>query len=70
MLQTVKAIMKKDNRVEFLEPVDIPDNTTVLVTLLKEEDEEGLFWMLAGSESLKEVWDNKEDDIYGQLLKR
>ena len=66
MMNTVKAIFKQ-GRIELLEQVDIPEGTEVLVTILSDEAE---FWLRAGESSLASVWDNEEDDIYEQLLKR
>jgi len=66
MLNTIKAIMR-GGRIELLEPVDIPEGTEVLVTVLSEEAD---FWLRASESSLAAVWDNQEDDLYEQLLKR
>jgi len=66
MMNTVKAIFK-EGRIELLEQVDIPEGTEVLVTILSDEVE---FWLRASESSLASVWDNEEDDIYEQLLKR
>ncbi len=66
MMNTVKAIFK-EGRIELLEQVDIPEGTEVLVTILSDEAE---FWLRASESSLASVWDNEEDNIYEQLLKR
>jgi len=66
MMNTVKAVVR-EGRIELLEQVDIPEGTEVLVTILSDEAE---FWLRASESSLASVWDNKEDDIYEQLLKR
>ena len=66
MMNTVKAIFK-EGRIELLEEVDIPEGTEVLVTILSDEAE---FWLRVSESSLASVWDNEEDDIYEQLLKR
>lgn len=66
MMNTVKAIIKEGN-VELLEPVNIPDGTELLVTILSNEKE---FWVQASETSLASIWDNKEDDVYAGLLKR
>ena len=66
MLNTVKAIIKEGN-VELLESINIPDGTELLVTILPNENR---FWLQAREISLAFVWDNKEDDIYAELLKR
>ncbi|MEN3334249.1 MAG: hypothetical protein V7641_3614 [Blastocatellia bacterium] len=66
MMNTVKAIVR-EGRIELLEQVDIPEGTEVLVTILSDEAE---FWLRASESSLASVWDNSEDDVYEQLLKR
>jgi hypothetical protein len=66
MMNTVKAVVR-EGRIELLEQVDIPEGTEVLVTILSDEVE---FWLGASESSLASVWDNEEDDIYEQLLKR
>ena len=65
-MNTVKAIIK-ERRIELLEPVDIPEETELLVTI--HADDAG-FWLRTSASSLAAVWDNEEDDIYEQLLKR
>ena len=50
-----------------MEPVDLPEGAKVLVTLLGDEDAE--FWLSASQISLDTLWDNPEDDVYGELLK-
>jgi hypothetical protein len=32
--------------------------------------EDASYWTALGEASLRKVWDNKEDDIYNELLKR
>lgn len=66
MLNTVKAVVRQ-GKIELLEQVDIPEGTEVLVTILSDESE---FWLRVGEPSIASVWDNQEDDIYEQLLKR
>ena len=51
---------------ELLEPVDLAEGTTVLVTPLIEEDT--LFWARVSHVALDAIWDNAEDDVYAQLL--
>jgi predicted DNA-binding antitoxin AbrB/MazE fold protein len=65
MMNTVRAIVR-EGRIELLEQVDIPEGAEVLVTILSDESE---FWLQSES-SLAPVWDNEEDDVYEQLLKR
>ena len=67
MLNTLWAVVRGE-KVEFLEKVDIPEGTKVLVTLLTGKDEQQ-FWQGTSQISLGTIWDNTEDDIYAQLLK-
>lgn len=66
MLNTVWAVVH-EGKIETLCEVDAPEGTRALVTLLVEEESD--FWQSASSESLDEIWDNSEDDIYAELLK-
>ena len=65
MLSTVRGVVRK-GRIALLEGVDLPEGTPVLVTLLL--DEEAEFWTAASGGVLDAVWDNPEDDMYGELL--
>jgi predicted DNA-binding antitoxin AbrB/MazE fold protein len=65
MSKTLKAVVR-EGRIELLEPVDLPEGTKVLVMLLPDEETE--FWLSASQVSLDTLWDNPEDDVYGQLL--
>lgn len=53
-------------KLEFLEPVELPEGANVLVTLLP--DDEAEFWLRASQVSLNALWDNPEGDVYGKLL--
>jgi hypothetical protein len=65
MLQTLCAVIHQ-GKVEFSEPVSLPEGAKVLVTLLP--DDEDRFWLEASQKSLSAVWDHAEDDAYAQLL--
>jgi predicted DNA-binding antitoxin AbrB/MazE fold protein len=65
MSKTLRAVVRA-GRIELLEPIDLPEGTKLLVTLLP--DEEAEFWLSASQVSLDTLWDNPEDDVYGQLL--
>jgi hypothetical protein len=67
MLSTVWGIVHS-GKIEVSEGVELPEGCKVLVTLLS--DSERAFWAAASEESLAEVWDNKEDDAYAQLLEK
>ena len=67
MFNTVWAIVR-EGKIELLERVDIPEGTKVLVTLLPDDDTR--FWLYASQTALDKVWDNKDDDVYVELLKK
>ncbi|MBI4479087.1 MAG: hypothetical protein HY651_03595 [Acidobacteria bacterium] len=66
MLNTVRAVVHQ-GKIEVLEPVDLPEGTTVLVTLLIDEDTQ--FWSSVSQVALGTIWDNAGDDVYAELLK-
>jgi hypothetical protein len=66
MLNTVRAIIK-DGKIELLEHIDLPEGTEVLITPLLDDTD---FWLSASRVALEKVWDNSEDDVYGELLAR
>ena len=65
MLNTVCAVVR-EGKIEVLEPLDLPEATRVLVTVLSEEDPQ--FWLNSSQSALDRVWDNTEDEVYAQLL--
>ena len=65
MLHTVEAVIS-NGVITPTEPVELVEGSRALVTIL--EDEEDSFWLEASESSLKEIWDNNEDDIYAELL--
>jgi hypothetical protein len=67
MLHTIYG-MVHDGKIEPTEPVDLPEGATVLVTLLPPEEE--TFWLAASQTSLDCIWNNLEDDVYAELLKK
>lgn len=67
MLRTVRAIVRK-GKIEMVEPLDLPEGATVLVTLLS--DEETKFWSDVSQRSLDAVWNNAGDDVYAELFKK
>ncbi|MGI8883633.1 MAG: antitoxin family protein [Pyrinomonadaceae bacterium] len=67
MLNTIEAIVQ-NGQIIPLENIEIPDGTKALVTLLAEEGNE--FWLSASENSLDEIWNNEEDDVYAELLKK
>lgn len=66
MFNTVWAVVR-EGKIEILEHVDLPEGSTVLVTLFPSE--ESLFWLHTSQVSLETIWNNTEDDVYAELLK-
>ena len=66
-MNAVKGIVRQ-GKIELLETVDLPEGANVLVTVLAEEDMQ--FWQAASQTALDAVWDNEEDDVYAELLKK
>ena len=48
--------------------MNLPDDTRLSTTILPEDEDR--FWLGASQSSLAAVWDNTEDDAYGQLLEK
>ena len=70
MLNTVRAVVHQ-GKIEVVEPVNLPEGTTVLVTLLPETpltDGDTLFWSRISQGALDTIWDNAGDDVYAELL--
>lgn len=66
MLTTVRAVVR-EGKIELLEQVDVRDGTELLVTILP--DEESQFWLGCSQSTLDRIWNNPDDDAYGELLK-
>jgi hypothetical protein len=69
MLTTLWAVVKNE-KIELLENLNIPEGTKVIVTLLDDKDDEKHFWEKVSEISLDTIWNNTEDDIYAELLER
>lgn len=64
-MQTVWATVQA-GQIRLVENIDLPEGTTLLVTVLPEGEDR--FWSQASEKSLAAIWDNAEDDGYAQLL--
>ena len=64
MLRTALGIVK-DGKIETLESITLPEGQRVLVTMLPDDN---IFWREASQDTLKQIWENKEDDVYARLL--
>ena len=58
----------RQGKIELLDSANLVEGTQVLVTLIANNEVE--FWLQASQVSLNAVWDNAEDDIYAELLKK
>ena len=65
MQERIRAVVN-GGKIETLEKLDVPDGTQVLITVLSNGDD---FWLNASEVSLNAIWDNREDDVYAELLK-
>ncbi len=64
-MNTIEAIVKNGHIIP-LGKVELEEGSKVLVTLADTYDRD--FWLSASEESLREIWDNEEDDVYAELL--
>jgi hypothetical protein len=67
MLRTFLGTVRQ-GKIELLDSTDLVEGTQVLVTLIANDEAE--FWLQTSQVSLNAVWDNAEDDIYAELLKK
>ena len=67
MMTTVWGTVR-EGKVELLEKLEIVDGARVLVTVLEDEDRD--FWLGVSQFALDAVWNNPEDDVYAELLKK
>ena len=67
MLRTFLGTVRQ-GKIELLDSADLVEGTQVLVTLIANDEAE--FWLQTSQVSLNAVWDNAEDDIYAELLKK
>lgn len=67
MATTVHGVVR-DGKIEILEKMDLPEGAKILITLVP--DDETQFWLGVSQVSLDAIWDNPEDDVYAQLLKK
>ena len=65
MLSTIRAVVR-NGKIELLEPLTLTDGVHLLVTILGEDEQH--FWQESSEITLKQIWDNPEDDVYAELL--
>ena len=66
MQERIRAIIN-DGKIQPLDDVSLPEGTELIVTVVSNGDN---FWLNASGPSLEAIWDNPEDDVYGELLER
>lgn len=67
MIQTINAQVKQ-GQILMTEKVKLPENTIVYVSYKDKSKDD--FFLNATESSLNKIWDNNEDNIYEQLLKK
>jgi hypothetical protein len=67
MSNPIRAVVR-DGRIELLDKVKIPDGMELMVTPLPLDEPD--FWMKASESALEDLWNNSEDDVYAELLKK
>jgi hypothetical protein len=66
-MNTVRGIVHAGKN-EFLEPIEVSEGTEVLIAVPSADENE--FWLKASEQSLDAIWNNSEEDVYEQLLKK
>ncbi|XHX77124.1 MAG: hypothetical protein RBJ76_22200 [Stenomitos frigidus ULC029] len=66
-MKTLRATVR-DGKIELLEQTELAEGADVLVTLLSEDEAD--FWLQTSQDSIATIWDNTEDDVYMELLKK
>ena len=64
MQERIRAIIN-DGKIQPVDDVSLPEGTELIVTVVSNGDN---FWLNASEASLEAIWDNPEDDVYGELL--
>lgn len=62
MLITLLATVR-NGKIQLLDLTELPEEEQFLLS-----DDETDFWLQSSQTSLDAIWDNKEDEIYAQLL--
>ena len=67
MLSTHWGIIRK-GQIQLLDKIKFLEGAKVIVTMIPDEEQQ--FWLNTSESSLNDIWNNTEDDIYEQLLKK
>ena len=66
MQERIRAIVT-EGKIQPLEDLSLPEGTELIVTVVSNGDK---FWLKASGPCIEAIWDNPEDDIYGELLEK
>jgi predicted DNA-binding antitoxin AbrB/MazE fold protein len=73
MTTTIEAIYE-NGTLRLARPLPLPEKAHVVVTIETEgapgEDAERAWWLKLSEEKLAQSWDNPEDDVFNELLKK
>ncbi|MGA2296986.1 MAG: antitoxin AF2212-like protein [FCB group bacterium] len=58
----------KNGKIMLPKEIKIPEGSEILVTIIEKPSDD--FFKKASEKSLDNIWNNKEDDVYEQLLKK
>jgi predicted DNA-binding antitoxin AbrB/MazE fold protein len=64
----IEAIYE-NGKLVLSQPLPLPENSHVLVTI-ESEDAEREAWLKLSEQSLTKVWDNADDDVFNELLSK
>jgi hypothetical protein len=67
-MTTIRAVVR-DGKIVPVDDVRLQEGAHVLVTLHPDADE-STFWQGVDQDALAAIWDNQDDDVYAQLLKK
>lgn len=67
MATTVRGVVR-NGKIEILELAELPEGAKILITVVP--DDKSQFWLGVSQVALDAIWDNPEDDVYGQLLEK
>jgi hypothetical protein len=68
MIPTLWGVVR-EGRIELEEQFPLAEGARVLVTAVPSE-EESSYWQSASQSALDAIWDNPQDEVYAELLKK
>jgi len=67
----VSEIMNEIENLDVKEEIKLLDLIAQSVNRkVNEKGSDNLYWLSASEKSLKDVWDNEQDEVYNELFKR